>query len=151
MSKAEEIAEKEAAAICEGLGLYVYDVEYKKEGSENVLRIFIDSDEGVTLDECESVSRALSDRLDEIDPIKGAYELEISSPGIERVLKRAWHFDKAIGKKVSVKLFGAENGKKEIVGVLLSADDNSFKLDLGGEEITVLKEKAALVKTVFEF
>lgn len=76
LSKAEEIAEREAEAICSGCGLYVYDVEYKKEGGENVLRVFIDSDSGVTLDDCEKVSRALSDRLDELDPIKGAYELE---------------------------------------------------------------------------
>lgn len=151
MSKAEEIAEKEAAAICESLGLYVYDAEYKKEGNENVLRIFIDSDSGVTLDECEKVSRALSDRLDELDPIKGAYELEVSSPGIERILKRDWHFDKAIGKKISVKFFGAENGKKELVGILKASGEDEFTVTADGEDVNILKSKAAQVKTVFEF
>ncbi len=115
MSKAEEIAEREAEAICSGCGLYVYDVEYKKEGGENVLRVFIDSDSGVTLDDCEKVSRALSDRLDELDPIKGAYELEISSPGVERIIKRDWHYDKALGNaeiRAMITAFGTGIGSE---------------------------------------
>ena len=151
LSKAEEIAEREAEAICSGCGLYVYDVEYKKEGGENVLRVFIDSDSGVTLDECEKVSRALSDRLDELDPIKGAYELEISSPGVERIIKRDWHYDKALGKKIYVKLFGSENGEKELTGILKEAGDGFFVLETEKEDIKIMKDKAALVRTVFEF
>ncbi len=152
MSKAEEVAEKLAAVVCAENGLYVYDVEYKKEGADNVLRVFIDSDEGVTIDDCEKVSRALSDKLDEADPIKGAYELEVSSPGVERSLKRPWHFEKALGKKVYVKMFGSEEGKKELYGILQSAGEEAFALKTEvGEEITIMKDKAALVRTVFEF
>lgn len=152
MSKAEEVAERLAAEICAENGLFVYDVEYKKEGAENVLRVYIESETGVTLDECEKVSRALSDKLDEDDPIKGAYELEVSSPGIERVLKRDWHYDKAIGKKLYVKLFGSEDGKKELYGVLESADEKAFRIVTEDEGIIeIMKDKAALVRTVFEF
>lgn len=152
MSKIEEITEKVAAKICEQAGLYVYDVEYKKEGAENVLRVFIDSDNGVTLDDCEKVSRALSDILDEMDPIKTAYELEVSSPGIERSLSRDWHFKKVIGKKISLKLFGSSNGNKEITGILSGYDGKNVKVKTDdGEIICVEKEKTAQIKTVFEF
>ncbi len=152
MSKIEDITETAAAKICEQAGLYVYDVEYKKEGAENVLRIFIDSDSGVTLDDCEKVSRALSDALDELDPIKTAYELEVSSPGIERVLSRDWHFEKSMGKKISLKLFGSSKGNKEITGILSEYDGKNVKVKTDdGEEISVEKEKTAQIKTVFEF
>lgn len=151
MSKIEEIAELEADKICQTLGLFVYDVEYKKEGSDMCLRIFIDKEGGVTLDELEALSRRLSDRLDEIDPIKVAYELEVSSPGIERMLKRDWHFEKAIGKKVAAKLFGSIDGKKEIVGILLGADELTFTIDVNGKPMQIEKQKATSIKTVFEF
>ncbi len=151
MSKIEEIVELEAAAICEREGLYVYEVEYKKEGSDMVLRIFIDSDTGVTLTECEKVSRALSDRLDEVDPIKTPYELEISSPGVERLLTRNWHFEKVLGEKINVKLFKPLDGVKTFTGILKEADDETFKVDLGDKELTIEKNKASQIKTVFEF
>ncbi len=151
LSKAEEIAEREAEKICAENGLFVYDVEYKKEGGENVLRIYIDSDSGITLDDCEKVSRPLSDRLDELDPIKGAYELEVSSPGIERIIRRDWHYDKALGEKIYVKLFGSENGEKELTGILKEADKDSFIIGTEKEDIKIMKDKAALVRTVFEF
>ncbi len=152
MSKIEEIAEKEAAAICEAEGLYVYEVEYKKEGADMCLRVYIDSDTGVTLTDCEKVSRALSDRLDEIDPIKTAYELEISSPGVERLLTRPWHFEKVLGEKINVKLFNPINKVKNLTGILKEADEKTFKIELGeGEILTIEKDKASQIKTVFEF
>ena len=151
MSKIEEIAEKETAAICEKEGLYVYEVEYKKEGSDMVLRIFIDSDTGVTLTDCDKVSRALSDRLDELDPIKTPYELEISSPGIERLLSRDWHFEKVLGEKINVKLFKPIDGMKSFTGILKEADSETFTVELGDKEIKIEKNKASQIKTVFEF
>ena len=151
MSKIEEITEKEASAICEREGLYVYEVEYKKEGSEMVLRVFIDSDTGVTLDDCEKVSRALSDRLDEVDPVKTPYELEISSPGIERLLTRSWHFEKVLGEKVSVKLFKSIDGLKNFIGILEVADEETFTVSVNGELLKLEKSQASQIKTVFEF
>lgn len=151
LSKIEEIAEKEAEAICKENGLYVYEVEYKKEGADYCLRIFIDSDEGVTLDQCEKVSRALSDKLDELDPIKSAYELEISSPGIERALTRHWHFEKAYGKEVEASLFESIDGEKKLRGILKSSDDETFTLINGDKEIKIEKNKTSGVKTVFKF
>ena len=151
MSKIEEITEIEASAICEKEGLYVYDVEYKKEGSDMVLRIFIDSDTGVTLTDCEKVSRALSDRLDELDPIKTPYELEVSSPGIERALTRDWHFEKVLGNKINVKLFKPYEGLKSFTGILKDADSETFVVDIGEKELRIEKNKASQIKTVFEF
>lgn len=152
MSDAEKKTEEAAEKICRELGLYVYETEYKKEGSENVLRVYIDSDSGVTIDDCEKVSRALSDVLDRIDPIKGPYELEVSSPGIERELKRDWHFKKARGSKITAKLFGAVDGEKSITGILKGSDEKSFTIEKEDKtEVIIEKEKAATVKTVFEF
>ena len=151
MSKIEEVAELEASAICEKEGLYVYEVEYKKEGSDMVLRIFIDSDTGVTLTDCEKVSRALSDRLDEVDPIKTPYELEISSPGIERLLTRPWHFEKVLGEKINVKLFKPLDGLKNFTGILKKADSETFTVEVGEQTIKLEKNKASQIKTVFEF
>ncbi len=152
MSKIEEIAEREAATICEKEGLYVYEVEYKKEGADMCLRVYIDSDSGVTLEDCEKVSRALSDRLDELDPIKTAYELEISSPGVERLLTRDWHFHKVIGKKINVKLYNPINKVKTLTGILKAADETTFTIELNEQEIlTIEKDKASQIKTVFEF
>ena len=152
MSDAEKKTEEAAEKICRDMGLYVYETEYKKEGSENVLRVYIDSDSGVTIDDCEKVSRALSDVLDRIDPIKGPYELEVSSPGIERELKRDWHFKKAQGSKITAKLFGAVDGEKSITGILKGSDEKSFTIEKEDKtEVIIEKEKAATVKTVFEF
>ncbi len=152
MSKIEEIAEKEASEICEAEGLYVYEVEYKKEGADMCLRVYIDSDTGVTLTDCERVSRALSDRLDELDPIKTAYELEISSPGVERLLTRPWHFDKVIGEKINVKLYNPIDKMKNLTGILKAATEEDFTIELGeGNLLTIEKNKASSIKTVFEF
>ena len=116
-----------------------------------VLRIFIDSDTGVTLTDCEKVSRALSDRLDELDPIKTPYELEVSSPGIERALTRDWHFEKVLGKKINVKLFKPYEGLKSFTGILKDADSETFVVDIGEKELRIEKNKASQIKTVFEF
>ena len=116
-----------------------------------VLRIFIDSDTGVTLTDCEKVSRALSDRLDELDPIKTPYELEVSSPGIERALTRDWHFEKVLGNKINVKLFKPYEGLKSFTGILKDADSETFVVDIGEKELRIEKNKASQIKTVFEF
>lgn len=151
MSKIEDIAEHEAEAICAENDCYVYEVEYKKEGADMCLRIYIDSDTGVTLSQCEAVSRALSDRLDEVDPIKTAYELEVSSPGIERLLTRPWHFEKVLGQKVSVRLFDAIDGKKELSGILSGCTETTVTVDTGKDSLEIPKDKTAQIRTVFEF
>ena len=122
----EKIAEDIAKDITDPLGIDIYDVEYVKEAGEFYLRIYIDKPDGVTIDDCEKVSRALSDELDKSDPIRDAYILEVSSPGLGRKLKKDRHFEKSIGEKVEVKLFEAADGSKEYTGILKSYDAESI-------------------------
>ncbi len=134
-------------------GLRIYDVVFLKEGQDKVLRAFIDRKDGlVSIDECEEVSRFLSAELDRVDIIPEAYVLEISSPGIERVIKYDWHFNEAIGKKVQVKLFKKVMDTKLIVGTLLSGSEKGdITLKCGDREVLIEKANVIDVKIYFEF
>ncbi len=151
--KIAEEAERLASEIAVPLGLRVYDTEFLKEGSKKVLRIYIDKPgDYIAIDDCETVSRGLSDRLDELDFIEEAYTLEVSSPGLERHLKRDWHFKEAIGETVNVKLFRPVNGQKVLSGILLSGDlREGIVLKVGEEQLSVDKQSIADVKISFEF
>ncbi len=129
---------------------YLWDVEYVKEGAEMILRIVIDSNEGITLDDCERVTRAIDPVLDEADPIESSYRLEVTSPGVERPLTRPDHYTACIGDEVEVRLFAPMNGSKTLRGILTAAEEKSFTLTLPDEsEITLAKSAAAKVSTVF--
>lgn len=151
MAKIEHTIEALTQPICEQNGCYLYEVEYKKEGSDWFLRVYIDKEGGVDIDTCEAVSRALSTALDEADPIKEPYTLEVSSPGIERVLSRPWHFDKAVGSQVELKLFRPYEGKKVLVGTLQKHDGGIITVEVDGAAITFEKGKIAKAKIHFEF
>lgn len=131
---------------------YLWDVEYVKEGAEMILRIIIDSNEGITLDDCERVTRAIDPVLDEADPIENAYRLEVTSPGVERPLTRNDHFEACLGEEIEVKLFAPVNGTKTLRGTLSENDEKAFVLTLpNGEQIPVQKSAAAKVSTVFSW
>ena len=134
-------------------GLRVYDITYGKEAADKILRLYIDKKDGlVSIDECEEVSRWLSDRLDEEDFINEAYVLEVSSPGIERQLKYDWHFKEAEGKKVLVRLFNKVNNLKSYVGEIVSGTEKGdVTISANGEEITFKRENIIDVKIYFEF
>lgn len=135
-------------------GCFIYDVEYVKEGSSRFLRIYADKEEGgISLDECEIISRALSDELDRVDPIKEDYMLEVSSPGIERKLKRAEHFNRYIGEKIDIGLYKAVNGSKCITALLkaYNEEDGSVTAVAGDEEMVFKKEEMSYVKLHFDF
>ena len=134
-------------------GLRIYDTVYVKEGQDKVLRVFIDREGGlVSIDECEEVSRYLSDELDREDLIEEAYILEVSSPGIERQLKYDWHFEESIGKKVQVKVFKKVNDLKLLVGTLVSGSEKGDVTILDGkEEITLERANIVDVRIYFEF
>ncbi len=151
MSKLEALVEREASPICASLGLYVYEVTYAKEGDAMCLCVYIDGDNGVTLSDCEAVSRQLEARLDALDPIAEPYELEVSSPGIERRLSRPWHFEKAIGKKVAVHLFEPMEGSRDVQGVLKKADEATIVLFADGRDVVIDRQKASQIKLVFDF
>ena len=151
MAKIDEALEKIALDVCERHGVYIYNTEYKKEGSEYFLRLFIDKDGGVTIEDCENVSREISPLLDELTFIKEAYIFEVSSPGIDRALTRDWHFEKVMGEEIDIKLFAPIDGKKELSGILKNYADGIITVEAFGEEITIEKSKAASVRLAFKF
>ena len=118
MSKTEDLVFKMAEPIAAAENVEIYDVEFKKEGKDWILSVYLFSEEGITIENCEAVSRALSDELDRTDPIEQGYYLEVSSPGLDRVLKRDRHFESAIGEKIDIKLFEAIDGEKTMSGIL---------------------------------
>lgn len=115
--------------IVEELGYKLYDVLYVKEGADWYLRLFIDSEKGIDLDDCEKVSNAVGEKLDEVDPIENAYVLEVSSCGLERHLRDEKQFKVVIGKKIEVKLFKAFEKRKQFEGILKDVLDGKIKID----------------------
>lgn len=115
--------------ITDELGYELYHVEFVKEDGENYLRIYIDNEEGISLDDCEKVSRRVSEMLDEEDPISVSYYLEVSSPGINRGLFKEDHFKKVIGKEIFVRFTGSLNGRKNVKGILKSCEDGFIEVE----------------------
>lgn len=144
---------KMAMPFAEENGCTVYDVEYKKEGSDYVLRVILDtSDESsVSITMCENVSRLLSEELDKNDPTGNAYILEVTSPGLDRPLKKEEDFVRFAGKIVEVGLYKQYNGSKVISGILKGLSDGNVVLDCNGEEITVKREETSFVRLAVIF
>ena len=149
MASIEEKVEKLLKPTIEQLGYDLYDVEYAKEGKNYFLRIFIDRKEGIDLEDCEKVNDAINDLLDQADYIKEFYFLEVSSPGIERVLRKNKHLEQNIGKEIQVKLFKKdENQKKEYQGNLQEFNENTIKL---AGNIEIERKNIAQIKTVYHW
>ncbi len=129
----EEKTESLLSPIVERFGVEVYDVEYVKEGKEYYLRVYIDKPEGVNIQDCENVSRALSDALDDADFIPDAYILEVSSPGLGRVLKKDKHLEKSLGEAVELKTYRPIDGQKEFEGILRAYDAESVTIEVNGD------------------
>lgn len=130
----------------------IVDVEYVKEGGNYFLRAYIDKEGGITIDDCELVSRALSDKLDEADFIDEAYILEVSSPGLGRPLKKDKDFARSIGEEVEVRTYKAVDKQKEFIGILKSFDDESITIELEDEqEMSFARSDIALVRLAFDF
>ena len=151
MAKIEKLAEEMAAPVAEERGLRIYNTEYKKEGPDWFLRIYLYGENGVGLEDCEAVSRALSEKLDENDPIQDAYCLEVSSPGIERALTRDWHFETAIGEKVELRFYAPQDGQKSVTGTLTAFNNDGMTIETEefGEK-TYEKSLVAKAQTVFD-
>lgn len=126
-----------ALPLAERLGLRIWDIEFKKEGPDYVLRLYIDKDGGVGIDDCEALSRAIDPVLDEKDFIDRAYLLEVSSAGLIRELKKDEHFQQFIGHNISLKLFRPVSGKKSVYGKLLSFSQEALELESEGETVRV--------------
>ena len=127
-------------ATVEEQGVELWDVRFLKEGASWYLRVFIDKAEGINIDDCTNVSRAIDPIIDEADPIDVSYYLEVCSPGLERELSRLEHYEKKIGEKIKIKLYKQKNGKKEFTGILKSAGDTVILETENGNEEFGIKE-----------
>ena len=136
--------------LCEENGCYLYDAEFQKEGKNQILRIFVDKDGGINIDECETVSRLISKKLDDEDIIATAYQLEVSSPGAERKLTKDWHYEKVMGKQIEISLYAPMDGKKSLTGILEAFDSNSITILENGSSINLPKDKIASAKLYFD-
>ncbi len=148
MAKIEERVEELLKDKIENIGYSLYDVEYAKEGQNYYLRIFIDSPKGIDLNDCEKVSNEINELLDQADYIKEQYFLEVSSPGVERILRKDSHLAQNIGKQVEAKLYKKdENGNKNYIGELKAFDNDTITID----EFKFDRKNIAQLKTVFDW
>ena len=146
MAKVTDAVAALALPVVERAGCTLWDVEYIKEAGSWFLRVYIDKEGGVSIDDCETVSRPLSDLLDEHDPIEGSYTFEVSSAGADRALKKPEHFEQFQGSEVEVRLYRPREGRKEFVGVLKSYEDGDVTLNVNGAETRFTKQEIALVR-----
>ena len=146
MKKITELTAELAAPAIAEQGCTLWDVEYVKEAGTWYLRILLDKEGGVDILDCEAISRKVSDLLDEADPIEGSYVLEVSSAGADRVLKKPEHFVQFAGTEVEVRLYRAKDGKKEVIGNLVSSQDGDVTVEVAGEQVTFEKKEVAQVR-----
>ncbi len=151
MANIEERVEELLQSKIEELGYELYDVEYAKEGKNYFLRIFIDKEDGIDLNDCEKVNDEISDLLDEADYIKEQYFLEVSSPGVERILRKDRHLDKAMGEEIEVSLFRSMDKKKVIDGILTGYDEASITIMYENDEITIERKNISLMKLKYNW
>lgn len=149
--KVTELVASFAEPIVKQHGCELWDVEYVREGSEYFLRLYLDKEGGVDINDCEAISRAVDPILDEKDPIQGSYHFEVCSAGLERALKRPSDFERFMDSTVTVKLYRPRNGLKEIPGILRGYDNGRVTLEAGKETITFEKSEVALVRLRVEF
>ena len=149
--KVTELVASFAEPIVKAHGCELWDVEYVREGSEYFLRLYLDKEGGVDINDCEAISRAVDPLLDEADPIAESYHFEVCSAGLERALKRPSDFERFMGSAITVKLYRPRNGLKEIPCVLKAYDSGKVTVEAGKETITFEKSEVALVRLRVEF
>ena len=153
-SKVTESVYAMALPIAESNGCGIYEVEYKKEGSDYVLRVILDTfddEKNVSITMCEDVSRALSEALDKNDPTKDAYILEVTSPGLDRPLKKEEDFVRFAGKDVEIGLYKAVNGTKMLTGTLNGLEDGVITITSEGKDVKVKREETSFVRLAVIF
>lgn len=151
MKKVTELTAELAAPVVAAQGCELWDVEYVKEAGTWYLRLYIDKEGGVSIDDCEAISRRVSDLLDEADPIEGSYTFEVSSAGAERPLKRPSDFERFMGSPITIRLYKNKDGRKEFAGTLAGYEDGAVLLDTGGQTLRFEKAEIALVRLRMEF
>ena len=151
MASIEERVEGLVEKKINDLGYELYDVEYAKEGKDYFIRIFIDKPEGIDLNDCEKVNDGINDLLDQADYIKEQYFLEVSSPGIERTLRKDKHLEASIDSLVEVKLFKAIEKQKVIQGILKEFNKESILIEVEEENLEISRKDISVIKTVYEW
>lgn len=153
MASIEERVENLLQKPIEDLGYSLYDVQYVKEGQNYFLRVFIEKEEGtIDLNDCEKVNDGINDILDTADYIKEQYFLEVSSTGIEKVLRKDKHLRAHIGEEIEIKLFKPLEGKKELTGTLEGFDENNVTLKIkDNSNINLARKDISLIKTVYDW
>lgn len=142
-----ETVESIVKPFADELGLELWDVTFKKEGADWYLRIFIDKDGGVSIDDCVDLTHAVTKPIDEADPISQSYMLEVCSPGVERELKRDCHFEKYVGSPVMMRTIRPIDGVRDFNGILSAYENGMVTVKLkDGSEITVNKKETSYVK-----
>lgn len=151
MASVEEKIENLVKEKINNMGYELYDVLYIKEGPSQILRIVIDRDIGIDLNDCEKVNNSIKDLLDDVDYLNNQYYLEISSPGIERLLRKDWQLKKYIGEEVEVKQFKKdENGFKDYIGILKNVNEQSIEIEVDDNEFQINRKNISQVKTTYK-
>lgn len=151
MSKITDLTAELARPVVEACGCTLWDVEYIKEAGSWYLRLYIDKEGGISIDDCEAVSRGVDPLLDEADPIQDPYTFEVSSAGADRPLKKPEHFEAFMGAEVDVKFYKAVNGQKNCTGILAGYEDGNVTLEMSGETVTFDKKEIAFVRLHVSF
>lgn len=151
MANIEEKVEKLLIDHVNSLGYELYDVQYTKEGKDYFLKVLIDKQNGIDLNDCEKVSNEINPLLDEVDYIKEQYFLEVSSPGIERILRKDKHLKDNIGKLVELRLFKPIDKQKSIEGILENFDNDFIEIKINEDTIKVERKNISVIKTIYEW
>ena len=151
MSRITDLVSDLVSPVIEKAGVSLWDVEFERVGGEQYLRIYIDSENSIYIDQCEEVSKAIDPLLDEADLIDGPYILEVSSPGIERALKKPEHFRRYVGSLIEVKLYKVVEGSKRFSGTLQSYTDNHIAIDVSGALVTIPLDNIAKANLKYEW
>ena len=147
----EEVVRRLIAPVAEAQGVVLWDVRFVKEGSEHYLRVTLDKEGGVDIDDCEKAMKTVDPIVTDLDPVEGAYHLEVSSPGLERTLRTDAHFAAVTGEKISVKLFTAVEGQKILTGILEASDGKTLTLNVGGKKIPIERKLVSAANVYFDF
>ncbi|MCQ2439992.1 MAG: ribosome maturation factor RimP [Oscillospiraceae bacterium] len=148
MSKITDKISALAAPVAEAQGVSIWDIEYVKEAVGMVLRVYIDKEEGIDINDCEAFSRTLDPLLDEADPISESYTFEVSSAGLERELRKESHFAFALGKEVEAKLYKPREGSKLYRGILKNYENGAVTLESAGADVHFEKEELAALRVI---
>ena len=148
----EATIEEIVQPIVDAKNFEIVDIEYVKEAGEYYLRVYLDKEGGISLSDCEVVSRELSEILDKKDPIKENYFLEVSSPGLDRPLKKDKDFERYKGRDVEIKLYKSMNGSKQFEGELVGlTEDNNIKVIIDNQEVEFTRKEVALIRLAIKF